>query len=76
MYIYIIYVYICIKYIFVEFLWNFSEVRLSVASSTDESFKDETRLLLPLSWFASDTAHFCVHPYNTCGEASAPFYGE
>ena len=29
-----------------------------------------------LSWFASDTEQFCVHPYNICGEASAHLYGE
>ena len=29
-----------------------------------------------LIWFASDAAHFCVHPYNICGEASAVLYGE
>ena len=29
-----------------------------------------------LHWFASDTAHFCVHLYNVCGEASALLYGE
>ena len=29
-----------------------------------------------LTWFASDTAHFCDHPYNICGEASALLYGE
>ena len=29
-----------------------------------------------LSRSASDTGHFCVHPYNTCGEAGALLYGE
>ena len=29
-----------------------------------------------LSWFVSDALHFCVHPYNICGEASAHLYGE
>ena len=24
-----------------------------------------------LSWFASDTIHFCVHPHNISSEASA-----
>ena len=48
---------------------HFCEVQHSVVSSTGESLKDETRL-------ASDTAHFCVHPYNICDEASAHLYGE
>ena len=29
-----------------------------------------------LSWFASDTAHFCVHSYNIFGGASAHLYGK
>ena len=29
-----------------------------------------------LSCFASDTAHFCVHLHNICGEASALLYGK
>ena len=30
-----------------------------------------------LRCFTSDTtAHFCVNPYNTCGEASAHLYGQ
>ena len=29
-----------------------------------------------LSWFTSETAHFCVHPYNICGEVSAYLYGK
>ena len=29
-----------------------------------------------VSWFAIDTAHFCVHLYNIRGEASALLYGE
>ena len=29
-----------------------------------------------LSWFASDTAHPCVHPCKVRGEASAHPYGE
>ena len=29
-----------------------------------------------LSWFARDTAQFCVHRYNISGKASAPLYGE
>ena len=26
--------------------------------------------------YICDTAYFCVHPYNICGEASALHYGE
>ena len=29
-----------------------------------------------LSWFASNTAQFCVHLYDICGEASALLYSE
>ena len=29
-----------------------------------------------LTWFASDTAHFFVHPYSICGGASARLYDE
>ena len=29
-----------------------------------------------LSWFASGTVHFCIHPYNICGVASAHLYAE
>ena len=41
-------------------------------SSTNESLKDETLLLLLwVGSLVSDTVHFCVYPYNICGDANA-----
>ena len=38
--------------------------------------KGQKAFTTALGWFASDALHFCVHPYNICGEASAHLYGE
>ena len=45
-------------------------------SSADKFLKGEMWLLLLRDCFASDAAHFRVHPYNICGEAMKPGFKE
>ena len=60
-----------------------SEQTQSSSSSTDEPtqgkknvFKEWKASATAVSWFGSDTAHFCVSLYNICGKASAHLCGE
>ena len=46
----------------------------SLASSDDAGSRRVSATATALGWFASDTAHFCIHPYNICGVASTHLY--
>ena len=55
--------------------FTFVKIITQMFSSADESLKG-CNASTALSWFASNTVHFCVYGYNVCGEASAHVYGE
>ena len=42
--------------------FTFVKFTSQMFSSPDESLKDKIAFATALRWFASDTAHFCVHP--------------
>ena len=55
--------------------FTFMKFTSQMFSSADESI-GQNASATALRLFASDTAHFYVHPYNICGKARAHLYDE